>query len=147
MLKCLGFTIASYCLAIRFFISCCPLLCIHPYLIYQIEVKMKLFFILLVLIPHHFVVGHVHFCWYDCFTFIGQFERSFPCGGSHNRLVSPPCYLCPLKPSLDDLQQELVCYFCLSICLQVGGWSIMILDFQLLAEFSKGCVIKLSSII
>ena len=53
------------------FVSCYPLLCIHSYLVNKIKVKTKLFFILLVLILHHPVVSYVHFCRYNCFTFIG----------------------------------------------------------------------------
>ena len=52
------------------FVSCCPLLYIRPYRINKIEVKTKLFFIVLVLILHHPVVGHVYFYRYDCFTSI-----------------------------------------------------------------------------
>ena len=52
------------------FVSCCPLFCIRPYRINKIEVKTKLFFIVLVLILHHPVVGHVYFYRYDCFTSI-----------------------------------------------------------------------------
>ena len=53
------------------FVSCCPLLCVHPYLVNKIKIKTKLFFILLVLILHHLVVSHMHFCRYEYFTSIG----------------------------------------------------------------------------
>ena len=71
MLKHLGFTIASYCLAIR--LLHLAVLCSASILISsnKIKVEMELFFILLVLVSHYLVVSHMHFCRYDCFTSIG----------------------------------------------------------------------------
>ena len=69
MLKLLGFTIASYCLAMRFLYFAA--LCVYPYLIYQIEVQTELLIIILVLIHHHPVIGHMYFYKYDCVTSIG----------------------------------------------------------------------------
>ena len=52
-------------------VLCCPVLCICPYLVYQIEVQTELLLIILVLIYHHPVIGHMYFYRYDCFASIG----------------------------------------------------------------------------
>ena len=52
-------------------VSYCSLLCVHPYLVNKIKVETELFFILLVLVLHHPVVSHMHFCRHDYFTSIG----------------------------------------------------------------------------
>ena len=71
MLKRLGFTIASYYLAMR--LLHLAVLCSASILISsnKIKVEMELFFILLILVFHHPVVSHMHFHRYDCFTSIG----------------------------------------------------------------------------
>ena len=67
----------------------CPLLCVQPHLVYQIQIQAQLFLVILVLILHYLVIGQMYFCRYNCFTSISQFERSFPCGGSDHRPVGP----------------------------------------------------------
>ena len=137
------------------FIPCCPLLCIHPHLVYQIKVQAELFLVILVLILHYPVIGHMYFCRYDCFTSVCQLKRSFSRWGFHCHPIGPQntwqliwlYSLCPFKSSLDDLQQGSVCYFCLTICLGVGGRGIMILNFKVFIEVSEKCVIKLSSVV
>ena len=64
-------------------------LCVCPYLVYEIEVQTELFFIILVLIHRHPMVGHMYLCRYDCLASIGQLERGFPRGGSDSRSVCP----------------------------------------------------------
>ena len=49
----------------------CSLLYVHPHLLNKIKVQMKLFFVSFILILHHPVIGYVHFCRYNCLTFIG----------------------------------------------------------------------------
>ena len=53
------------------FVLCYSFICIYPYLVYEIEVQMELFLIILVLIHRHLVVGHVHFSRYNCLASIG----------------------------------------------------------------------------
>ena len=73
----------------KVFIPYCSLLHVHPYPVYQIKVKAELLFVILIFVLHHPVVGHIHFCRYHYFAFIGQLERSFPCRGSHSRPIGP----------------------------------------------------------
>ena len=73
----------------KIFVPHYSLLCVHPHLIYKIEVQMKLFFVFFILILHHPVIGHVHFCRYNCLTSVGQLKKSFPYGDPHCCFVSP----------------------------------------------------------
>ena len=83
-----GFHHSVILLCHKIFVPCCSLLRVHPHHVYKIEVQMKVFFVFFFLILHHPVVGHVHFCWYYCLTFIGQLKRSFPCRGPYCCSVS-----------------------------------------------------------
>ena len=52
------------------FVLRCPMLCIHPYLVYKIKVQTELLSIIFFLIHHHLVIGQVHFYRHDCFASI-----------------------------------------------------------------------------
>ena len=52
------------------FVLCSLLLCVHPYLVYEIKVQTELLLIILILICHYPVIGHVHLCRYDYFASI-----------------------------------------------------------------------------
>ena len=58
-----------------------------------------------------------------------------------------PYPLCPLKLSLDYLEQKSVCNLNLSIGLWVGGSRVVVFDPQLLVEVFKCDVVKLLSIV
>ena len=62
-------------------------------------------------------------------------------------VVHQPYPLCPLKLSLDYLEQGSACNFNLSIGLQVGRRRIVVLNPQLLAEVSECTVIELFPIV
>ena len=48
----------------------CPTLCIHLDFVYKIKVQTELLNVILLLIHHHPMIDHVHFCRYNCFASI-----------------------------------------------------------------------------
>ena len=58
-----------------------------------------------------------------------------------------PYALCPLKSSLDNLEQESVRNFDMSVSLWVGGGEVVISDPQLRAKIPEGVVIELFPIV
>ena len=121
----------------------------------QVQVAVKLLLILLVFVSFDSKTRQSHFHWYDGLSAKCQSKWCFSCQNSCGHSICPkeiwqffrPCPFCPLKPSFDNFEQVSICHFCLTIGLRMSWRTVAVLDFQVLANFSKLGIVELLSII
>ena len=112
------------------------LFCSHSDFVKKVQLQAHPLFIPFFIMVGYSIAGQSNFCWYNSFTSKYKAKRCLPCRCASHCLICPqdtkqfirPYTLCPIEPSLDHLEQGLVCNLNLSIGLRVGGRGVVVLD-------------------